>query len=181
MKRILFGQVLLVLQLVMTIIVGGFMAGTSLTWAFASGCSMEMGYILREATGQSMSDINFGVRLIFSVNLIAQCFIIFELCCYISIYVTVYKSDEKHKSVLSKETLSYRKKKNAITLSGQVASFVIETTLSSVVTLLLQFNPFPGFMEEPLFPILAFISSAVVSLFQILTSPELKRHYFKTL
>lgn len=181
MRRILLGQALLELQCLMMIMVGGIMAGTSLAWAFATGYSMEMGYILREASGQSIDNIKFGIRLIFSVNLIAQCCIIFELYCYISIYITMYKSDEKHKSVLSKETLTYRKKRNAITLSGQVVSFVIETILSLVVSLLLQFNPFPGFMEEPLFPILTFVSSAVVASAQILTSPELKRHYFKTL
>ena len=178
MSGLLRLQIVMVSTLVGIVVCGGVLADTNLSWSFVLGYSMEMSKIISEAKGQDIETIHIGMSLVMTANVMAQLLVLFELGCYIRIYISLHKNDKKVKMSLTKKAFSSRRKKNVMTLSGQIINFVMETLLTTIVTLLYTQH---GLIEESNFPLSIVISSSVVAVASILTSPELKKYYFKAI
>lgn len=100
---------------------------------------------------------------------------IFELTCYIVIYLQVYMNDEKIKAAISKKTVSYRRRRNIISLSTQVLNLGIEIVGSIIGALIVSFHV----TDASLFPIIACIGSAMISFLHVFGSAEMRDFYFR--
>ena len=96
-----------------------------------------------------------------------------EMIIYIKLYFTLWKHDENMKDKISTDDLHQRKRKNIISLSGQVISFFVEF-LTSIFILANIFNQ--DFADASFTPIVKIISTSIVSISQLWTSHELKRY-----
>lgn len=161
-----------------TILIGGQMSGTSLSLAFGYGYSMEMGFIIKESQGTDQWTIRTGTRIMTSVTFGGQLLFILEMVCYAKIYLELYKNDQRIGKNLTPDDILYRKKRNVITLSGQFMTFLIEilTSILMMVTLMFYKN---YMVDASLVAICHIVSNSFLSMSYVLTSPELKRHYFK--
>ena len=148
------------------------------------GTSSEMEF----CTGYSLSSIrNFlsnnhhkneqGRSTLFVVVLILQTFMCSEMVIYISIFWKLYKQNQKENRALSEEVIRLRNNKNAISLSGQVSTFVAEVTGTLIAQTLIMNNDGVGVLEPAAFTCCSIVIIAVISALQIVTSPELRRFY----
>ena len=150
------------------------------------GTSSEMEF----CTGYSLSSIrNFlsnnnnhhkneqGRSTLIVVVLILQTFMCSEMVIYISIFWKLYKQNQKENRALSKEVIRLRNNKNAISLSGQVSTFVVEVTGTLIAQTLIMNNDGVGVLEPAAFTCCSIVIIAVISALQIVTSPELRRFY----
>ncbi len=167
-------QVTLISLIAVLVLTGGIISGANVTYAFALGCSVEMCQILQEVKGYDLHTIRIGVLMNRAVNSIAQILLFFELAAYVTIFVGLYRNDEKVRLSLSETTVNYRRKRNAISLSGQVICFLTETFVSMLNALILSL----GFnLDLSLFPMSITLGSGITALVTMATSPELRRHY----
>lgn len=158
-------------------IYGGLLAGSNLTRSFASGHSMTMSHVVNQFEGTAETTIKLGMTIMAWNTLIALALIVFELVCYIQIFLELKRNDERIGSALSQDILRYRKKRNVLSLSGQLIGFFLESMMATFIAVMLTFHKNPMF-DISIYPINLTISSAIVSLSQFLTSAELKRYYF---
>ena len=96
-----------------------------------------------------------------------------EMIIYIRLYYTLWNHDEGMKNKITFDDLRQRKRKNIITLSGQVISFFVEFLVSLVIIANI-FNQ--NLVDESLLPIVSITSTSVISIAQLWTSHELKRY-----
>ena len=109
----------------------------------------------------------------FLVIPIIQALFLAEVVIYIKIWYILWKHDQGMKHLLSSKDLQQRKRKNVMTLSGQVISFFIEFIVS-LFTLAQVFN---NDMADPsVMPMVIITSTSVVSMSQLWTSHESKRY-----
>ena len=102
-----------------------------------------------------------------------QALFLAELVIYIKIWYILWKHDQGMKHLLSSKDLQQRKRKNVMTLSGQVISFFIEFIVS-LFTLAQVFN---NDMADPsVMPMVIITSTSVVSMSQLWTSHESMRY-----
>ena len=174
MSGLLKLQIVMIATVLGVAVCGGVLSGANISWSFVQGYTMKMAKVISEANGQDIQIIHLGQSLVLAGNIVLQLLILLELGCYIRIYVSLYQTDEKVKMSLTKKAFQSRRKKNVITLSGQIISFIMETFLSTIVTLLYTQN---SIFEESSFPLSIVMTSSVVAVANILTSPELKRYY----
>ena len=155
---------------------GMYWSGKAHALEFCQGFGGQMVSVIQSYNGLSSDDINLGPFLIQMSILIAQIQILTELGIYIVIFWTLYNANQTPKLGLTKDTINKRNRKNVITLSGQVISFFIETLCAIIMSSL-----YSGFeLVEPaaVTPMLV-IASSIISVSQIVTSPELRQFYFK--
>ena len=137
---------------------------------------MEMNFIIQESKDPNLFKIKLGTWLITGTISCSQILILFELVCYVKIFKEIYKNDRRlGTNALGKETMRARKKKNAITLYGQVINFIIEIGSAIILVVLLQFH---NHFDESIATFLLITNSAILSFTNICTSAELRRHYF---
>ena len=104
---------------------------------------------------------------------IFQLMFVGEIVIYIKLYFTLWKHDEGMKDKITTDDLHQRKRKNIISLSGQVISFFVEF-LTSLYILGIIFNQ--DLSDASLAPIVKITSTSIVSISQLWTSHELKRY-----
>ena len=105
--------------------------------------------------------------------IIFQLLFVGEIIIYIKLYFTLRKHDEGMKDLISTNDLRQRKRKNIISLSGQVISFFVEF-FTSLYVLGIIFNQ--DFSDASLAPIVKIVSTSIVSISQLWTSHELRRY-----
>ena len=147
--------------------IGGKLAGSTLSLAFARGQSLKL-----DLTLQQSETAKLGKYLLVTVTSICQLSILFELFCYAEIYRDLYKNDLRIAKNISPGVIRSRRKRNITTLSGQVASFAIEFTFGFIVNAMLAFES-----HAYMFPIFNCVVSTLISISQFFTSAELRRHY----
>ena len=109
----------------------------------------------------------------FLVIPIIQALFLAEVVIYIKIWYILWKHNQGMKHLISNKDLQQRKRKNVITLSGQVISFSIEFIVS-LFTLAQVFN---NDMADPsVMPLVLITSASIISMAQLWTSHESKRY-----
>ena len=99
-----------------------------------------------------------------------------ELICYILFFVYVYQHN-KHMgeiNALQDAQIRDRHRKNAITMVGQIYSSVLETVFMIILLVFLKTNVFEKGVKE-LFILIKINGFGLMSLFQVILSPELRR------
>ena len=102
-----------------------------------------------------------------------QALFLAELVIYIKIWYILWKHDQGMQHLLSSKDLQQRKRKNVMTLSGQVISFFIEFIVS-LFTLAHVLNN--DMADATVMPVVIITSSSVISMSQLWTSHESKRY-----
>lgn len=152
-------------------IVGGLLSNEATLMNTAKGRTALMENILNPPTDEFHRRI--GMLCIGFCFFAATTFMIIELACYIVIYVQVYKNDERIKDAISKQTVSYRRKRNIISLSTQLIGIIVELICSTTGALIVAFQV----TDASFFPILAALASALTSAFHVLGSAEMRSYY----
>ena len=147
--------------------------GTSSEMEFCTGYSLSA---MRKFLNNNHKNEQ-GQNTLFGVVLILQTFMCSEMVIYISIFWKLYKQNQKENRSLSKEVIRLRNNKNAISLSGQVSTFVAEVTGTLIAQTLIMNNDGVGVLEPAAFTCCSIVIIAVISGLQIVTSPELRRFY----
>ena len=164
-------NLILILQLMIGSLVYGLgLVGNNYTqmassYDFCRGYTREMSHIISMYQG-GQENIQYGQKLKNIAIFIAQLNILFELFCYVTIMVKLYQHDKelvKDKVINTKER-QRRNKKNAITLTGQVLSFIVELGYTVVLGPLADHRT-----------ILIIFCWTAITLIQIGTSPEIRR------
>ncbi len=102
-----------------------------------------------------------------------------ELICYIVLFVHLYKSDISalKKGIITMDSVVQRHKKNALTLSGQAVVSFIEIMLPIIGVLMMSLGKLFG-LDQTYSPIVILVTSSGISVATIVTSPELRRHFW---
>ena len=143
---------------------------------FCRGYTKNMRYIISIHEQEDNAEI---VRLGEKMNNIAlimcQLIILFEFLCYLTIMVSIYLHDKKmaqHK-VIDTKVMKQRTKKNAITMTGQCLSFVVELGYAMLLLILYNWDGWGIFKYGNISVLLIFCWTAI-TLIQIGTSPEIR-------
>ena len=108
----------------------------------------------------------------FQLVICQSCFLV-EVGIYIRICYGLWKQDEGMRGKISGANLRQRKKKNVITLSGQVTSFFIEF----LTTIFLMAQVLNNDLADPsVMPLFILTSATIISISQLWSSPELTRY-----
>ena len=82
--------------------------------------------------------------------------------------------------IFSLQAIKSRTKKNVITLTGQIISFVLEILIPLICELLLTKFGSNAYIIEPAgIPIIVIFGTTLIAVAQFITSPELRRFYFQ--
>ena len=114
-----------------------------------------------------------GIQIRYLTVFIYQSIFICELVIYMKLCYSLWKHDQGMKDKISENDFRLRKRKNIITLTGQVISFFTEF-LTSLLLILVIHNDL--MFNASLVPIVRILSSTVISISQLWTSHELKRY-----
>ena len=162
----------------LVIMIGAELAGSSLTLAFSKGYSMKLAQTIKEYHDPNPFKIKLGLWMIMAQVSFMQILILTELICYIRIYVELYRNDHRlGPKALGKATMLRRKKRNAISLYGQVITFIMEIGVAILVLLMFQLKIV--FFDESLYTFILIGATSTISVTHICSSGELRRHYFK--
>ena len=141
---------------------------------FCRGYSRTMSTILAD---YQQGDPDQSLVMITNLTLlICQVIIIFEFVCYIVIMFSVFMHDIKLATdkVIDTNVMKQRNKRNAITMTGQVLSFLVE--LGYAILLLFLYNKKEsGIFKEIDTWILVIFVWTTITVIQIGTSPEIRR------
>ncbi len=101
-----------------------------------------------------------------------------ELVMYLVIWRSASRQDKSllKSGMLSTEKIAGRSQKNVITFTGQLVGFVCRLVfmLAFIITIKLKGNT----IERSVFPLLVSVESTLISAVMLITSPEMRRHYF---
>ena len=131
--------------------------------------------MLMRPEGFSDERIHYGKHAMSVAIGIGQACILLEFACYIAIYWSLREQNRSFFQIVQEDVLKKRAKKNAITLTGQAISFIVEVTTTIFVQLWLHFGSVGGFFEPGAVPIVLLVTMAGITSAQVLTSPELRR------
>lgn len=188
MNSILTTQLILTVLTTFFIMFGGCLSRISLELAFAKGHSMMLNYMLEVAKDPELYRFKWRAWFIlgpttFIVNLTL---ILSEFMCYVKIFLELSKNDQRlGTKALGKKAMIKRRKKNVITLYGQVISFIIEIGFGLLILALfslhyITFWHYNGaLLDDSISHLVLIISSSSLSLSYVCTSAELRRHYLK--
>ena len=95
-----------------------------------------------------------------------------EMIIYIRLCYVLWNHDEGMKDKISFDDLRQRKRKNIISLSGQVITFFVELLFPLFAIMTFSQN----LIDVSFFPILFITSTSIISVVQLWTSHELKRY-----
>ena len=112
-------------------------------------------------------------KILFLFMLIHQSMVFGEIIIYIRLCYVLWNHDEGMKNKISSDDLRQRKRKNIISLSGQVISFFVEIFIS-VLPFATIFNQ--NLVDASIFPVVFITSTSIISVVQLWTSHELKRY-----
>ena len=95
-----------------------------------------------------------------------------EMIIYIRLCYVLWNHDEGMKNKITFDDLRQRKRKNIISLSGQVITFFVELLFPLFAIMTFSQN----LIDVSFFPILFITSTSIISVVQLWTSHELKRY-----
>ena len=130
-------------------------------------------YMIQENIPES--NMKTGKTIQLGVNVHGMIFVITEFVCYIILFLHLKKHNKSVFQSLQKEVVNRRSRRNTITLVGNFVTFVIEILYSIFIHLILRFGAetfAPGVI-----PCIFMCVQALITVTQILTSPELRRFY----
>ena len=117
--------------------------------------------------------VYLGNHLRFLTIMFLLSMVIGEMLIYAKLYYILWNNDERMKKYISSGDLCQRKRKNIISLSGQVISFFVEFFFSLfIIANVMNQN----LVDSSLFPIFNIAISTIISICQLSTSHELKRY-----
>ena len=139
-----------------------------------------MEHIIKKAGGISEWTISVSIKFTNANLIFWQILIALELVAYLILfcYLKNYNQNKGKELGLSTEKLYQRKKQNIVTFLGQFASFVIEIFATIIIQIMFVYNGINA--GNGLIPAIAITSSAILTIFFFVASPELKRFYFGT-
>jgi len=149
--------------------------GSASLYEFCRGYTTKMAHILMQQTEETKV---FGKQTLHIHISIVQAFIVLELVCYLIIYLGLRKQDKSIIKLVQEDVLKKRAKKNAITFTGQVITFVVGVIYSMLMQVLIHYGTVGGFFEPAALPCALIVVMAVITSSEILTSPELRRFIF---
>ena len=162
-------------MLVLGTIIGFFFTKPNQTLDFCLGYSRTMSTIL--ADYQQALQLNQSLVMITNLTiLICQVIIIFEFICYIAIMFSVFMFDIKLATdkVIDFNVMKQRNRKNAITMTGQFLSFLVEIGYAVLVILMYNKKESWIFKDIDTWILVIFVWTAI-TVIQIGTSPEIRR------
>ena len=103
--------------------------------------------------------------------------------CRVIFYVLIYFKNKNRYDTnfgFSQADISRKRRKNVITLTGEIVEFVILTTSYFIFAIIERFQVFhaPIFTQEGVV-FLSLFHNAAVSISYVISSPEMMRHYFR--
>ena len=149
--------------------------GSVSLYEFCRGYTTKMAHVLMQQTEENKA---LGKQALQSLILMVQAFIVLELICYMIIYWSLRKQDKSIIKFVQEDVLKKRAKKNAITFTGQVITFIVEVTYSMLMQVLIHYGTVGGFFEPGALPCALMVVMAAIPSSEILTSPELRRFIF---
>lgn len=152
--------------------------GTALSLEFCNGYSAAMVHIIKEYEGSSKEDIDFGMATIRSSLVLGQLVTLAELLCYLGIFVHLKRHNERPTlaRMITADEIKQRHKKNVITLYGQLAIFLLELVMLTLMTALLSSNQI---LPPGSYSCCWVVTNAIATMVQVgFASPELRRFYF---
>ena len=161
--------------LVLGTIIGFFFTKPNQTLDFCLGYSRTMSTIL--ADYQQALQLNQSLVMITNLTIfVCQVIIIFEFICYIAIMFSVFMFDIKLATdkVIDFNVMKQRNRKNAITMTGQFLSFLVEIGYAVLVILMYNKKESWIFKDIDTWILVSFVWTAI-TVIQIGTSPVIRR------
>ncbi len=143
---------------------------------FCHGHSAKMSLILKTYSGITEEDTQEGLRIQTRIFLVGLGLNAIELILYANMFRDLYRHNISMIGMLSRDIIHRRIKSNVITLGGQAVIFVIEIIANIVLIVLINLFTARGFDQGVILPVTFSILSAVLSVIELLSSPELKNH-----
>ena len=144
---------------------------------FCRGYTKNMRYIISvHAQEDNAENVYLGEKMNNIALIMCQLIILFEFLCYLTIMVSIYLHDKKmaqHK-VIDTKVMKQRTKKNAITMTGQCLSFMVELGYAMLLLILYNWDGWGIFKYGNISVLLIFCWTAI-TLIQIGTSPQIRR------
>ena len=143
---------------------------------FCRGYSRDLSYIISVYQEENLGDMKFGQTMKSLALVIGQFLVLFEILCYVIIMVSLFWHDINLAKirVIEKKVMKKRTKKNAITLTGQFLSFMVELGYLVLVLVLYDLDGWGIFKYENISILVIFCWTAI-TVTQIGTSPEMRR------
>lgn len=141
---------------------------------FCRGTTKDMRYII--SLYENKENMTLGDKIYNLALVICKLIILFEFLCYVTIMLSVYLHDKKlaKDKVIDTKVMKQRTKKNAITMTGQFLSFLVE--LGYTIQLLILYNSDGwGIFKYGNISVLLMFCWTAITVIQIGTSPEMRR------
>ena len=144
---------------------------------FCRGHSRHMRYIISvHEQGDNAENVLWGEKINNIALIMCQLIILFEFICYLTLMASIYLHDKKlsqHK-VIDTKVMKQRTKKNAITMTGQFLSFIVEIGYAILLLVLYNCDGW-GIFKYGNISVLLIFCWTTITLVQIGTSPEMRR------
>ena len=142
---------------------------------FCRGYTREMTTIISEYQGGQ--SISFGIKIFYIIFGLSQLIILFEFLCYAIIMISLYLHDRKlsKDKVIDSKVMKSRTKKNAITMTGQLLSFLMGLGYTLLLFILYKLERGWGIFQYGNMVILIILLWTANTVTQIWTSPEMRR------
>lgn len=172
MKKIMMSALVIEASLTLIAVGSGYISNQPLALAVAQGHSVKMENIIHAKTKNNHEDL--AAILIISLMVSTAIAMVLELICYISIYIELFINDEKIKSSISKNVVTFRRRRNVVSLSTQVIGVAVELISIVIGGFIVGFQ----LADPSVFLLAAIVSSSIVSAMHVLGSREMIQFYF---
>ena len=143
---------------------------------FCRGYTKDMSYIISEFKNKDPERTHLGKTMKSIALILGKLIILFEFICYVTIMVSVYLHDRKlaNNKVIDTQIMKQRSKKNAVTMTGQFLSFMVELGYAIFTLLLYDYDGWGMIRYENVSILLIFCWTGI-TVIQVATSPEIRR------
>ena len=140
---------------------------------YCQGINVNMAYVLMNYQDLSKENFLLGKGLLMLTALSMLCMTLFEVWTYVSIFKQRKLTNQNVTKLLTLETINRRQRSSTITLGGQMLVSFAEILTDIGIFVRIFFAEETTFM---LVPQLIGIQAAIISLFQIIAAPEIRRY-----
>lgn len=158
------------------------MTSGALIWTF-SNYQQNLGYEFCKGWGEPMVNVmesqGQGHDTKFVIIFIAAIITSIEMMSYLKLYRSLQEKQSSNPS-LTTDMKRWKKRRNGLTLTGQIFCFVTELSFALLFRMLLSVPVFAGFHRSYIMAAAIIFLSAVTTVSFYIASPELRRHYFKS-
>ena len=175
MWALLAGEAMVFLLLAIFYVVLGFeKSKKGAARSFCRGLTLSYQEVISEYEASPSRSNNRGLSFQTAVLGLCLVLLLVEIGCYYKIFEVVRKQNKNMIGTLSSSTLRSRNSTNVMTFTGQLLTFMLESSAFVVITFLLNFEV--GGLEPASFPCLLCGVAAATSIALLMSSPEVKRH-----